>query len=197
MRFTWGTFKYAVRDPAFSVRSSAAAPQYPNTVQSIRSAVRVYHDSGRNAARAALRGSFKSPYWKTSVGAGKAAVAFDLLDEYIRLDALDGRLVSHFDLKSEVSVGVDTVATVVDICLFGMYGFAGRIMLWDTRAFIRDDARILAAPAFEAIDSELGSGSAEDIEIWHIRSGATFRFDRAGGRGAMTAVAAVLRRAQR
>jgi len=196
VRFTFGTFKFAVREPSFRLSAAGSTPQFPNTVQSLRKAVRTYHHAGAAAAHRALRESLKGPYWKTGVGAGKAAVAGQLLDAYMHLDAADGRAVAGFNVNSDVSIGSDVIDVTVDVCLFGATGYAVRLVLWDTRACSRADARALLAPCVVAVEQEFGQGAVEDASLFHIRSGSTYVFTRREALRGMTDVAAALNRAQ-
>jgi hypothetical protein len=196
VRFTFGTFKFAVREPTFRLSTPGSTPQFPNTVQSLRKAVRTYHQTGAAAAHRALRESLKGPYWKTGVGAGKASVAEQLLDAYIQLDATDGRAVAGFNVKSDVLVGSDVIDVTVDLCLFGANGYAVRLVLWDTRACSRADARTLLAPCIVAVEQEFGQGAVEDATLFHIRAGNSYAFTRREALRGMTDVAAALNRAQ-
>jgi hypothetical protein len=196
VRFTFGTFKYAVREPAFRLATADPAPQFPNTSQSLRKATRIYHSSGAPAARKSLRRSLSGPYWKTPVGAGKASVAQDLLEVYIQLDSRRGRPAAGFDVKSDVAVGPDVIAVSIDVCLFSTSGFAPRLVVWDARGCSSEEARILLAPAVVAVDQEYGAGTAEDGELFDVRRQSAFYFPRSEVLHRLRDVQAALQRAQ-
>jgi hypothetical protein len=196
MRFTFGTYRYAVREPGFSVQQAGDPPHYPNTTMSLRSSVREYHLRGAKAAHDFLRKSLKAPYWRDGIGAGKAKVAHQLLDQYVAIDLADGRPPSHFDLKSEVDIGPDVVAVTVDLCLFGTSGFSGRLLLWDTRPCTRQQGLLLACPCAVGLEQELGPGSLEDIEVWLVRASTQYRYARKHALSGLGAVASLLRRVQ-
>jgi hypothetical protein len=196
MRVTFGTFKYAVREPGFRIATGQSAPQFPNTAQSLRKAARVYHMSGVSAARQSLRQSLSGPYWKTPIGAGKASVAHDLLLHYFQLDAAYRRPAAGFDVKSEVTIGADVIGVTIDICLFASAGFAPRLVLWDRRGCSRNEALILLAPALLAVDQEYGAGTGRDAELFDVRPHRAFHFTRTETLARLGDVRAVLRRAQ-
>jgi hypothetical protein len=169
---------------------------YPNTVQSLRKAVREYHTTSVSAAERSLRTSLRAPYWKTDIGAGKARVARELLREYIRLDQLGTRPAATFDVKSQVAVGQDVIDVVVDVCLFASVGYAARLVLWDTRSCSFADARVLASPCVLALEQEFGNGTVQDAEVVHVRTSTIHQVTRGQAVRAISDVAAVLKRAQ-
>jgi hypothetical protein len=197
MRFTFGTFKFAAREPTFRIAAAGQAPRFPSTAQSLRMATRIYHDQGPDAARRALRSSLRAPYWRTGIGAGKAAVARRLLDEYMRLDSAAGRKAAGFNIKTDVAVGSDVIAVAVDVCLFANVDYAARLILWDARPCTSADARILLAPCVLALEHEFGTGSVEDGEVIHVRTSTVYSETRARALAALPDVEAVLKRAQR
>jgi hypothetical protein len=159
-------------------------------------AVRTYHKRDAEAARASLRTSLDDPYWRTPAGAGKATAARSLLETYFVMDARDGRPAALFDLKSEVQVGADVVAVNLDVCVFDDFGYGSRTVLWDKRPITTAQAQALAAPCVSAIEQEMGLGTAESADIWHMRTQTVFRFTRASARRGIRFAETALRRAQ-
>lgn len=196
MRFTFGTYKFAVRTPGFTLAGSGDPPRFPTASPSLQKAVREYHTSGIPAARQSLRDSLSGPYWRQGRGATMASVARGLLDAYFAADALNPRPAATFDLKSDVVVGPDVIEASVDICVFESAGYGARIVLWDTRGCTNNQALLLLAPCVLALEQEFGSGVAESAEVWDMRSNTIFGVTPQAAVGALSEAAAVLRRVQ-
>lgn len=196
MRFTFGTFKVAVRDPGFTIAGSGDPPRFPNTSRSLQRAVREYHSKGPIAARQSLRQSLSGPYWRKPRGAGMAAAARQLLEAYFRLDASDGRPSATFDLKSDVVLGTDVISVNVDICVFDPVGYGARLVLWDTRPCSNAQAAILLAPCVLAVEQEMGTGTTTSAEVWHMRTTTKLAFAAHAALRAINDAQRVLQRAQ-
>jgi hypothetical protein len=196
VRFTFGTYKFAVRTPGFTIASSGDAPRFPTTSRSIQKAAREYHVAGAAAARQSLRDSLSGSYWRQGRGATMAHVARGLLEDYFAMDALNPRPAATFDLKSDVGVGPDVVEASIDICLFETTGYGARVVLWDTRGCDDRQARLLLAPCVVALEQEFGAGAAESAEVWDMRTTTMFAVTPQAAIAALSAVGAILHRVQ-
>jgi hypothetical protein len=196
MRFTFGTYKFAVRTPGFRMAARGDPPRFPTTSRSIQKAVREYHVAGTAAARQSLRDSLRGPYWRQGRGATMAGVARGLLEDYFSLDSLNPRPAATFDLKSDVHIAPDVIEASVDICVFEVTGYGVRAVLWDTRGCTNEQARLLIAPCVVALEQEFGAGTAESAEVWDMRTRTVFAFAPSTARTALSGVAAILHRVQ-
>jgi hypothetical protein len=197
MRFTFGTFKYAVRQPNFRLATAGPAQVYANTTQSLRKAMRIFHMSGERDAQRALEQSLSGAYWRSDIGAGKKRVARELLAAYATMARADGRPHAGFDIKSDVAVGADVIQVVIDAVFFeGTAQYVPRLVIWDTTGASRAEARTLVAPLVVALEQEYGPRTAAIAQLFDVRRANVFEFDRSHSLAGMPDVEAVLRRAQ-
>lgn len=192
MRFTFGQYRRAARDPTFRVvpgRQSGG----PNTAGTLRAAVRAFSRDGEAAGREALErglsGHFAKPENRT-----QAARARLLFRTYVRLSEADGRGAFDFNIAGDLEIGEDVLAVSVDLALLDPNGYAGRVVLWDQLPCDRDAALVIAGPSFQLLESELGSGRTDNVEVWHMQAPARFAFSGAEAEAALTRIPGLLRR---
>jgi hypothetical protein len=191
MRFTFGQYRRAARDPTFRVQPGRQSGG-PNTAGTLRASVRAFHRDGEAAGQAALErglaGYFAKP--ENTRQADRARVMFR---NYVRLSQTDGRDAFDFDIEGDLEIGDDTLAVSVDLALFDPNGYAGRILLWDQQPCDRDAALAIAGPAFQLLGNELGSDRTDNVEVWHMPAPARFAFTAAEATAALALMPALLR----
>src|SRR4051812_38653632 len=154
MRFTFGEYRRAARDPTFRVRLGGREGG-PNTAGTLRASVRAFHQddliAGEIALAKGLSRHFAKPENRTQ--ADRARLMFR---NYVALSGADGRTVFDYDIAGEFEIGDDTLGVSVDLALLDPNGYAGRVVLWDLLPCDRDAALAIAGPAFELLVRELG-----------------------------------------
>ncbi len=190
MRFTFGQYRRAARDPTFRVQPGRQSGG-PNTAGTLRASVRAFHRDDEAAGQAALErglaGYFARPENRRQ--ANRARVMFR---NYVRLSQADGRDAFDFDIEGDLEIGDDILAVSVDLALFDPNGYAGRIVLWDQQPCDRDAALAIAGPAFQLLGNELGSDRTDNVEVWHMPAPARFAFTAAEATAAVALMPAVL-----
>jgi hypothetical protein len=187
MRFTFGQYRRAARDPTFQVRPGRQGGG-PNTAGTLRASARAFHRDGEEAGRAALDNGL-SGYFGRPERRAQADRARVMFRNYVDLAIADGRNAFDFDIDGDLAIGDDILVVSVDMALTDPNGYAGRIVLWDQLPCDRDAALTISVPAFELLAAELGGADLIDnIEVWHMPSRARHAFgrDEAGGGLALT-----------
>jgi hypothetical protein len=192
MRFTFGQFRRASRDPTFRIQPGRQSGG-PNTAGTLRASVRAFHQHGEVAGETALERGL-SGYFSRPENRGQADRARQMFRNYVRLSDADGRIAFDFDIAGDLVIGDDTLAVSVDLALLDPNGYAGRIMLWDQLPCDRDAAETIAGPAFQLLVNELGEGRTDNMEVWHMPAPARFAFSAADAMGALRRVPALLAR---
>jgi hypothetical protein len=191
MRFTFGQYRRAARDPTYRVRPGRQSGG-ANTAGTLRASVRAFLREGEAAGQAALdrglAGHFSKPANRKQ--ADRARLMFR---NYLRLALADGRAVFDYDIEGNLEIGDDTLVVSVDLALLDPNGYAGRIVLWDQQPCGRDAALAIAAPAIHVLANELGSDRTDNLEVWHMPSPARFAFSAAEATAALAVLPALLR----
>jgi hypothetical protein len=174
MRFTFGQYRRAARDPTFRIRPGRQTGG-PNTSGTLRASVRAFHREGQVAGQAALDRGL-SGYFAEPRNRRQADRARLMYEDYVRLSQTDGRDPFDFDIEAELEIGDDVLIVWVDIALLDPNGYAGRIVLWDQQPCDRHAALAIAAPALQILANELGNDRTDNVEVWHMPTPARFAF---------------------
>ena len=164
MRYTFGQYRQAARDPTYRVRLGSRGG--PNTTGTLRAAVRAFHKSGLDEARAALDHGL-SNFFARPANRSRAVAARQMFEWYVRLAGADGRKAFDYDVEGDQVVGSDILAVTVDLALLDPNGYAGRIVLWDKLDCTLEGAAAIAAPAMRVLVTELDYDRVDNIEVWH------------------------------
>ena len=191
MRYTFGQYRQAARDPSYRVRPGRGGG--PNTAGTLRAAVRAFHQEGFGAAVLALDAGLAN-YFAKPENRAQAQRARAMFSEYVRLADGDGRTAFSYDVAGDLVVAGDVLAVSVDLALLDPSGYAGRIVLWDKLPCDRDAAAMIAAPAMALLTSELDSERVDNIEIWYMRGRLRFPFARDEALARFASVARLLER---
>lgn len=174
-RLSFGIYRRGLREPGFTLSSTAGSPSFPTPMAIAAAAVARYHREGHAKALRRLRRSFTdSSYWGPSGSAqaqGWASAIVTGFERYVHLAERDGRDAFAVDLKRDVTVGMHTVGVHIDVVLLDDDGYVGRIALWDKAAVTSELAVQYAVPARRALDQELGEGRVAGVQVWHLRTG--------------------------
>lgn len=138
---------------------------------SLRRAVRVFHDSGETAARAALRESLSNYFSQPGRPTTQAGLARQALDIYIRLADADPRdaFVPHG--RVDATLGTDTVAADVDVVLLDPDGYVGRVLLFGPtpQPLTETQLEIVAYAPVVALTEEFDDDRVLGVDVWEIR----------------------------
>lgn len=177
MHITPSDIRNAVIDPTYRI-SPQSKRGGPSATASLLKAIREYHSSGPEAARASLESGLSSEYWTGNAGLTKAKIARDLLDTYLHLAAADHRVAVGCTPRSIHWAGHD-IAANVDVLLSDPRGYVGRICLTGTifRPLTDTDRALLAAAPLQGLmeefDGRLFDNVIAEMEIWELRTGIT------------------------
>jgi hypothetical protein len=164
---SFSQFTQAIRNPSYSIGPAVPAP---NTVGTLRKAVRTYHQRGVAAAEAALREGLSGYFSRPGAPSTKADVARDLFARYLDYDLDDGRPAFDTDIEPVVSFAGNDVKFRIDVGLLGEHGYVGRVILWDTTPCSERQAAMIACGCAIGFERAMGSGRIDDIQVWHLRT---------------------------
>lgn len=200
-RVTFSMYRVGVREPATTLASygaaNAGAPIVTPAATARASIVR-HHRESPAAARAQLHRSFRdSDYWGPKgrpQAQGWAAAIRRCYDTYARLTEHDTRPAITTRLERDIPLGPDALAVYVDVVLLDPAGYVPRLVLWDDNALTADRALAFGAPAWRAVEDELGAGRVAQVEIWSLREPTQRIITPAQARAAMPDVARIVHR---
>jgi hypothetical protein len=192
MRFTFGQYRRAARDPTFRIQPGRQSGG-PNAAGTLRASVRAFHRGGEVAGQAALDRGL-SGYFGRPENRRQAERARLMFRNYVRLSEADGRDAFDFDIAGDLEIGDDTLSVSVDLALLDPNGYTGRIMLWDQLPCDREGALTIAGPAFQLLVDELGTGRTDNVEVWHMPTSARFAFSGSEAATALARMPVLLRR---
>src|SRR6266545_1466854 len=107
MRFTFGQYRRAARDPTFRIRPGRQSGG-PNTAGTLRASVRALHREGEAAGQAALDRGLSGHFGKPE-NRRQADRARLMFRNYVRLSEADGRGAFDFDIAGDLEIGDDTL----------------------------------------------------------------------------------------
>jgi hypothetical protein len=197
MRITFGTFRAGIRDPAITVSLLTSTRSFPSPVALATAAIKRYHRDGLVVAEQQLNRSL-SGYWSgTPQRKGWANSIRSAFENYIQMDINDSRTIFSTGFSRDIQLAGNQLATYVDVLLLDGRGYAGRVALWDASETTAENARIIAAACFQAMEEELGQGRVTEVNIWKLRTRVQHTVDRPTALSALPSAAAVVARMAR
>ena len=172
-RVTFGLFRKGVREPGLNLTAAGATFIPPTPMPTATAAVARYHREGPDRAMAAMDRSYRSSsYWgqRGTSQAGWAEAMRSCFQTYVDLAQLDPRPAFAIGLNRDVAFPPDEIGVHVDVVLLDPSGYVGRLALWDKTPLTSLVAARYAAPAWQALEEELGEGRIAGVEVWHLRS---------------------------
>lgn len=200
-RVTFSMYRKGVREPTTTLSSAAAANAeflLITPIPTAQAAIARHHRESPAAARTRLHQAFRSSsYWGPSgspQARGWAAAIRRLYDSYDALTQHDTRAAFATAVERDLDMPPDTLGVRVDVVLLDPAGYVPRLVLWDKNDLTQARAVQYGAPAWRAMEDELGNGRVARVEVWSLRQAAQLTVSPAEARAAMGQVARVVHR---
>jgi hypothetical protein len=171
---TFGIFRAGVRDKAKTLASYSSRPPIPTPYPSASASIVRFHREGGDAAWLRLDRSLSSSAYWGKAGTPQAGWADSIRSCFRIYRALaepDPRPAFATGVNRELILPPDDIGIYIDVVLLDPRGYVPRIVLWDSNDLSHSRAVLYAAPAWQALEQELGEDRVAGVEVWKLRSG--------------------------
>jgi hypothetical protein len=196
-RVTFGMFRRGVREPQTTLSSAAASFFPPTPMPTATATIARHHREGPGAAAAEMDRSYRnSAYWgqEGTPRAGWANTMRECYATYVELTRDDIRPAFAAGLNRDLLLPPNELAVHIDAVLLDPEGYVPRLVLWDANQLTQPLAVTYAAPAWKAMEDELGEGRVPRVEVWSLRAPTQVTVSPSEARAAMGEVERVVRR---